>query len=182
MPRFPNPYLHWIGYINIFATIWISILSVHMYGHLTSYSHHVIWNTFIHPLISVSLPTWWLALVFKWRTYTVMSFTKDVWSSSWLRSWYFLQSSQVHTRVCGLCVFVSKHSWPRSAASSRLEPAAEHPRVSLSHCGQPGWEWHHPHPETGGEREQSNLHATIINHTKLHHHTRWLSDRFPRPV
>ena len=32
----PKREMHWIGYINIFATIWISILVVHMYGRHTS--------------------------------------------------------------------------------------------------------------------------------------------------
>ena len=100
----------------------------------------------------------------------------------------FLQSSQIPTRVYELCLWASTAVMPRQAASSQLEPTAEHPRVSLSHCGPPGWEWHHQHPETGGERGQSNLHATHHHHhhqpyqTKLHPQTRWLSDCFPRPV
>ena len=40
--RKPKREMRWIRYINIFATISISILSVHMYGHQTSYFYHVV--------------------------------------------------------------------------------------------------------------------------------------------
>ena len=140
-----------------------------MYGHQTSYFYHVVWNILIHPLISVSLSTWWLALVFK-RTHTALwcHSSKDVRSSSWLRSRYFYPSSQIHTRVCELCL------WASTADRGQQPPADWSPQQNIRGClyltvdNLAGSDITRTRRlEEKGSNQTSML--LIINHTKLHH-------------
>ena len=98
-----------------------------------------------------------------------MSFKrKDVWSSSWPRSRYFLQSSQIHTRVCELCL------WANTADRGQQPPADWSPQQNIRGClyltvdNLAGSDITRTRRlEEKGSNQTSTL--LIINHTKLHH-------------
>ena len=98
-----------------------------------------------------------------------MSFKrKDVWSSSWPRSRYFLQSSQIHTRVCELCL------WASTADRGQQPPADWSPQQNIRGClyltvdNLAGSDITRTRRlEEKGSNQTSML--LIINHTKLHH-------------